>query len=399
MADFDEVLRKTIEGLKNQSPQMRQRVYAKARETIALKLDVLRPPPPPHIVDRQLDSLERAIKRVENSYATQLSEALRTNVRRFLSGRPEVVEKRLSDPIIEYWLSSLGTQLWSPDEPLVAGGPDFVLKGPKLSLAKVPPENAVDQVQAALHGRLRTQITRFRGSIAKLENRFPDLVSTTKLYADLLEPDTPDLDLVGIWSIGSVLMSLEHAYRVYEPDTSFTAALEPTDQAALAAISRMHGAFMMGFQETRDLVLRADEFAREVVTEEVARAGDTLIEGLVDPRIVDDETLRLNTPIRNFVHAAGWTSTRVGFSAYLTVRNGLIAMMRLVVGNNPSALELMGGAAIIAEVAGLSTSQFLNVAVPWLQQNSGAVLSFFSHSPEARAYAEYVLALVDDNEK
>lgn len=69
MADFVAVLKKTIDGLKDNSPQMREKVYDKARATIEAKLAALNPPPPPAVADRQRQSLEAAIVQVRDEYA------------------------------------------------------------------------------------------------------------------------------------------------------------------------------------------------------------------------------------------------------------------------------------------------------------------------------------------
>lgn len=68
MADFVAVLKKTIEGLKDNSPQMREKVYEKARATIEAKLAALSPAPPAAIADRQRQSLESAIAEVRAHY-------------------------------------------------------------------------------------------------------------------------------------------------------------------------------------------------------------------------------------------------------------------------------------------------------------------------------------------
>ncbi|HEU4985921.1 MAG TPA: hypothetical protein VFT89_02515 [Rhizobiaceae bacterium] len=69
MADFAAVLRKTIDGLKENTPEMRQRVYDKARATIDAKLAAVTPPPSPAVVERQKKLLEDAIVTVEADYA------------------------------------------------------------------------------------------------------------------------------------------------------------------------------------------------------------------------------------------------------------------------------------------------------------------------------------------
>ena len=54
MADFVAVLRKTIDGLGDKpTPEMRARVYDKARATIAAKLAAISPPPPAAVAERQ----------------------------------------------------------------------------------------------------------------------------------------------------------------------------------------------------------------------------------------------------------------------------------------------------------------------------------------------------------
>lgn len=69
MADFVAVLRKTIDGLSDPTPEMREKVYEKARSTIAAKLAAINPPPSAAVVDRQKQAIEDAIGRVEKEYA------------------------------------------------------------------------------------------------------------------------------------------------------------------------------------------------------------------------------------------------------------------------------------------------------------------------------------------
>jgi hypothetical protein len=68
MADFVAVLKKTLDGLSEATPELRQKVYDKARGTIAAKLAAINPPPPQAVVDRQKRALEDAIEVVEKEY-------------------------------------------------------------------------------------------------------------------------------------------------------------------------------------------------------------------------------------------------------------------------------------------------------------------------------------------
>ncbi|HEV7416457.1 MAG TPA: hypothetical protein VGN98_09870 [Tianweitania sediminis] len=68
MADFVAVLKKTVEGLSENTPEVRARVYNKARATIQAKLAALSPPLPDGVAERQRQALEDAIRVVEQAY-------------------------------------------------------------------------------------------------------------------------------------------------------------------------------------------------------------------------------------------------------------------------------------------------------------------------------------------
>lgn len=72
MADFVAVLKKTLDGLSEATPALRQKVYDKARSTIDAKLAAINPPPPQAVVDRQRRALEDAIATLEKGYADQV---------------------------------------------------------------------------------------------------------------------------------------------------------------------------------------------------------------------------------------------------------------------------------------------------------------------------------------
>lgn len=68
MADFVAVLKKTIGGLSNNTPEARERVYQKARDTVTAKLAAMQPPPSSIVVERQKKALESAISAVEAGF-------------------------------------------------------------------------------------------------------------------------------------------------------------------------------------------------------------------------------------------------------------------------------------------------------------------------------------------
>lgn len=69
MADFTAVLRKTIDGLGETTPEIRTRVYDKARAAITKKLDAIDPPPAKAVRERQMKALEDAIAQIESDHA------------------------------------------------------------------------------------------------------------------------------------------------------------------------------------------------------------------------------------------------------------------------------------------------------------------------------------------
>lgn len=69
MADFVAVLRKTIGTLGENSPEMREKVFEKARATIEAKLAAMDPLPPEAVIERQRKALEDAIAVVRADYA------------------------------------------------------------------------------------------------------------------------------------------------------------------------------------------------------------------------------------------------------------------------------------------------------------------------------------------
>ena len=71
MADFVAVIRRAVDGLTDNTPEMRGRVYEKARSAVVRQLENMNPRPPEPMFKRQLDKLDAAIQQVEeeNSFA------------------------------------------------------------------------------------------------------------------------------------------------------------------------------------------------------------------------------------------------------------------------------------------------------------------------------------------
>ncbi|RKE83892.1 hypothetical protein [Rhizobium sp. AG855] len=72
MADFIAVIRRAVDGLSNNTPEMRARVYEKARSAVVRQLENMSPRPPEHMLQRQLEKLDAAIREVESEHAEAL---------------------------------------------------------------------------------------------------------------------------------------------------------------------------------------------------------------------------------------------------------------------------------------------------------------------------------------
>ncbi len=72
MADFVAVIRRTVDGLSENTPEMRDRVYEKARAAVRRQLENMNPRPSDDMINRQLAKLENAIVEVDSEYAEAL---------------------------------------------------------------------------------------------------------------------------------------------------------------------------------------------------------------------------------------------------------------------------------------------------------------------------------------
>lgn len=72
MADFVAVIRRAVDGLTDNTPEMRVRVYDKARGAVVRQLENMNPRPPEAMFKRQLDKLDDAIRQVEEEHSAAL---------------------------------------------------------------------------------------------------------------------------------------------------------------------------------------------------------------------------------------------------------------------------------------------------------------------------------------
>ena len=68
MADFIAVIRRAVDGLSDNTPEMRVRVYERARSAVQRQLDNMKPRPADDVIARQLEKLDEAIAAIEREF-------------------------------------------------------------------------------------------------------------------------------------------------------------------------------------------------------------------------------------------------------------------------------------------------------------------------------------------
>ncbi|MGG7578742.1 hypothetical protein [Rhizobium sp. Nf11,1] len=90
MADFIAVIRRAVDGLAENTPEMRVKVYERARGAVQRQLENMKPRPPEAMLQRQLEKLEAAIREVEAEH----SEALPLEETAGAGAAPETLEEQ-----------------------------------------------------------------------------------------------------------------------------------------------------------------------------------------------------------------------------------------------------------------------------------------------------------------
>ncbi len=286
-----------------------------------------------------------------------------------------------------------------PPEPKPTSGPDYAPKNGKLaSVAHVPSESEVED-QAKLHHRLRKKVEILKAALINVGNQYPELVRVADEYLSLLAPETAEIDVAGLWSVGGALSALLGAYKEQQAHQTLSAPLEPEAIAALTSLVRDHGAFILGFEEGRKLVERADEFALEPqLIKETEKSGRALmVELSTNEQLIDELTRRLHASINDAVQKAGWTASRHTYAAYATIRNFVRAVIKYSIGKEANIGAIMGILAGGSALAGDPNCEIIRAALPFLKQYSAQLLAFFNHSPEYRAYVGWAIGLLEEH--
>ena len=284
-----------------------------------------------------------------------------------------------------------------PPEPATGPGPDYRPRSGKLSVVAHPPLSDEIEPQARLHERLKPEVRKLTSALRTCRNQYPELANAADEYQELVNAELAELDVTGLWSVGGSLAAFSQAYARQVTERTIAEPLEPQLDSALTSVVRNHGAFILGFEEGRDLIERADQFALEpAVIAEIEVPGNVILNELTDnAELVDADTRKLHELVRDVVTEYKWQFSRTGYSAYLIVRKAVHAMIKFTVGEGKGALEIAAILAGASVLLGDPNAEFIRAAVPVLREHGAQILAFFNHSPEFRAYVEWALNVLD----
>jgi len=130
MADFVAVIRRAVDGLAKNTPDMRDKVYEKARGAVRRQLENMKPTPSDDLILRQMDKLEAAIDSVEAEHAEALPAdeplAAPVGVVPDVVDEPEPAPAGEAAPVSPVPVSEETVAAAWPQEPAVATQPDAV---------------------------------------------------------------------------------------------------------------------------------------------------------------------------------------------------------------------------------------------------------------------------------
>ncbi|MVA56050.1 hypothetical protein [Agrobacterium vitis] len=288
-----------------------------------------------------------------------------------------------------------------PIEPEQGPGPHYDIIDGKLGIVASPPHSDEVNPQTKLFERLRRDIDRLVSAAHKIDNSHPNLAFSIREYAALLDTSLEVLDVTGVWVVGGSLAGFAQSFREQNRNRTLAEPLEPEVDGLLQSVVRQHGAFIMGFEEGRDLVDRADQFALDpdqlLGLEE---SGNLLIAELAsNADLVSDDARAVHKSVSDVLHDAGWTIARNCYTGFLTIRNAVRIIIKVALGNDPNAFALFGGVSAISTIYGDPNVEFLRAAIPFLQANTQNLLAFFQHSPEMHSYIKWALHIVRNEVK
>jgi hypothetical protein len=316
---------------------------------------------------------------------------------------PKVVNPAIKRLIEKARAGEVGISVSVPDlppEPSDEPGPYFTIENEKLILAVSREEGAPfeAQVQAKLHGRLKTRITDLKARTDRVSNHYPVLAEVVADYTSAINSDLDTLDVVDLWMMGAALMAQADAFGSQNAARTMTEPLEPEHLATLREVARLHGGFILGFPQGLRLTEDSDRarLSAELI-EQIRRPTESLLHAFSEARaIMESKTRAKIGAIRDTLAVASWDVARIGHVCYRMARAGILALGRVLLLINDKGGSIGGGLIINALITASGISiEMASAYIAFVQHNSADILSFAAPFPELRAWIGWIIDHLD----
>lgn len=254
LADFVEVIRRTVDGLSENTPEIRGRVYEKARSAVRRQLENMAPRPSDDMINRQLGRLERAIHQVESESEDQTNFA--------------------QSDIAQGWFDEPESAA-PPAPPRQEIGPTYaVSESGHLSLLGVHNATELDLLEIGGLRRVLSEAVDDLIALTSASNAFAQIAVVARKYRDALGHGETDLALDLLYSYGVRLENSAHRIQGQIASGDYPEMSQAVAEA-LDSVVAIHGPTILSTQVGRELVQKAQQYkgpaADQVAYKETAK--------------------------------------------------------------------------------------------------------------------------------
>lgn len=316
--------------------------------------------------------------------------------------KPE--EPDVPDFIVPF--NTISIQAQEPRVPDPGPGPIFAPTPKGFESFPTPPTEAerADLGQIALHRTILRRIKKIDQHIGRIQNTHPVLHDEYIDYASFVSNDIDDIDVPAIWSTGCALVDMiariqaryDHAARgnnVVDSDN----LPDELILASLVQLSRDHAAFIMGFEQGRDLAARAVNLSQlgHDAVEHGQRAKAVLAPMLSVAGLLAEKANRMIKMIDRALSVSDERTMALVGSATAVATRSVVAFGRAV---SPLVRPVVVGGALFGapvevamKLSGDPNWETIRAAMIFLRDNAPALASFAGHDPVLRRWLEWLI--------
>jgi hypothetical protein len=246
-------------------------------------------------------------------------------------------------------------------------------------------------LQSALHERLRRLCPSLVEATRRVGNTHPGLKTIVDEYADLVARPMDAIDAASLWTVGVGLLANRDAFTGLPRAGVMTEPLEPDHLALLEQVAAIHGAFILGLQQGRELTERADQarLTPEILAAILPPSRDLLERWRDTGKIVEERTRAFFGAVRAATIEPSWRTARVGYSAYVVTRNALIGVGKLLLIANSIGGSFVVGAALTG--VDPSLVEQTRLWVQFVLDYAQTILSFSEPFPELKTWLATII--------